>query len=433
MSTTPPDPVEPRALTVLTELVRSSATPPSAVDLARGLRAVHDRVSVRDSRRPALRWSLIAAATVVCGFAIGVVGSRWQRTRAPAPVVVSKIEGGRVLEGGYLSESGHGGIKLSFNEGSQFVLKPGTRGRLRSMVEQGAHLAIDHGSASFRITPSPEHRWSVEAGPFLVRVKGTDFSVRWEPTTERFELSLRQGRVAVSGPVVGEDLVIRPGQKLSVSLPRGETVITEERADAPDDEGLLADGAPLEPVPVSPSAPSSQPDTPSAVAAVPSATAPPLERERRWREALAKGQWDKILADVDRDGVEATLQAIPSGDLFALADAARYRRRTDLARAALLAHRRRFPDSPRALDTTFLLGRVDEMRPGGRRLAIKWYDEYLSRAPSGTYAAEALGRRMILSSEVEGAARAAELAAEYLRRFPEGSYASAARALQRAP
>jgi TolA-binding protein len=419
---------------LLTELARSSVKPASAVELGRGLSRLHERLPGRGSRRALLRWALITALTVVCGFGIGVAATRWQRASVvERPVAISKVEGGRLLEGGYLSESGHAGIKLSFNEGSQFVLTPGTRGRLRSMVEQGAHLAIDHGSASFRITPSHEHHWSVEAGPFLVKVKGTDFSVRWEPTTERFELSLRRGRVVVSGPIVGDELVLRPGQRLKVNLPRGETVITEDRGDALETEASLAGPATPEPAPApAASDPNNPPGAPSAVAAVTSATTPPLERERRWKEALAKGQWDKILADVDRDGVEATLQAVSSGDLFTLADAARYRRRTDLARSALLAHRRRFPDSSRSSDTSFLLGRVDEMRADGR-LAIKWYDEYLARAPGGTYAAEALGRKMILSSELEGAASAATLAAEYLRRFPEGSYASAARALQRAP
>jgi hypothetical protein len=71
-----------------------------------------------------------------------------------------------------------------------------------------------------------------------------------------------------------------------------------------------------------------------------------------------------------------TLQTASSDDLFALADAARYRRRADLARSALLAQRRRFPSSPRSLDAIFLLGRVEELRAGGRAPAIEWYDEY---------------------------------------------------------
>ena len=158
-----------------------------------------------------------------------------------------------------------------------------------------------------------------------------------------------------------------------------------------------------------------------------------VEGERRWADELASGHWDRILEDVERTGVEATLNGASSEDLFALADAARYRRRTDLARAALLAQRRRFPDSPRALDAIFLLGRVEESRGGGMARAIAWYDEYLARAPTGAYAAEALGRKMTVTSEIGGPAQARPIAEEYLRRFPHGSYAGSARALLRVP
>jgi TolA-binding protein len=155
--------------------------------------------------------------------------------------------------------------------------------------------------------------------------------------------------------------------------------------------------------------------------------------ERRWHEALANGAWDEILADAERDGIDATLERATSEDLFALSDAARYRRRLDLARQALLAQRRRFPSAPRSTDALFLLGRVEELRSSAKSQAIAYYDEYLSRAPSGTYAGEALGRKMVLTKEATGAGSARALADEYLRRFPGGSYAGAARALQRTP
>ena len=155
--------------------------------------------------------------------------------------------------------------------------------------------------------------------------------------------------------------------------------------------------------------------------------------ERRWADALVSGHWDRILEDVERAGMEATLDRASSEDLFALANAARDRRRTDLARAALLAERRRFPGSPRALDAIFLLGRVEESGEHGMARAIVWYDEYLSRAPTGAYAAEALGRKMTLSNELGGPAEARPIAEEYLRRYPGGSYAGSARTLRRVP
>jgi len=168
------------------------------------------------------------------------------------------------------------------------------------------------------------------------------------------------------------------------------------------------------------------------VASVPSPVAK-IEGERRWADDLAIGHWDRILEDVERTGVKAALDKASSEDLFALADAARYRRRVDLAREALLAERRRFPGSPRALDAVFLLGRVAESGEQGTTRAIAWYDEYLSRAPTGAYAAEALGRKMTLTSESNGSEEARPIAEEYLRRFPKGSYAGSARALHRAP
>jgi hypothetical protein len=57
----------------------------------------------------------------------------------------------------------------------------------------------------------------------------------------------------------------------------------------------------------------------------------------------------------------------------------------------------------------------------------------LSRAATGTYAAEALGRKMILTHQLRGRPAARAIAEEYLRRFPAGSYAGSASALVRDP
>ena len=320
---------------------------------------------------------------------------------------------------------------MIFSEGTRFELLPGARGRLRSVDPDGARFALEHGTASLRVTPNRERRWLVEAGPFLVTVKGTVFTLSWDPGSERFDLVLQQGRVVVSGPE--GDIALRAGQHLMVSLPKAETLITAEPS-------ALAPGAGAEVTPpdvtvsLGPPAPSGTAVARRAASGPPAS--PPAAKVgggRRWAAELARGFWDGILADVDRDGVDATLENASSDDLLALADAARYRRRTDLARAALVAQRRRFPRSPRALDAIFFLGRVEELRGQNAPQAIAWYDQYLAQAPTGAYAAEALGRKMILTDEHQGRAAARPIADEYLRRFPGGSYAGSARALQRAP
>jgi len=99
----------------------------------------------------------------------------------------------------------------------------------------------------------------------------------------------------------------------------------------------------------------------------------------------------------------------------------------------LLAQRSRFPSSARARDAAFLLGRQEEVREDNARKALSWYERYLEEAPSGAYAGEALGRKMIVTQELMGVAAAQRVAEDYLRRFPTGTYAGAARALRQGP
>ncbi|MEO6600193.1 MAG: FecR domain-containing protein [Polyangiaceae bacterium] len=418
---------DPRRLGALTELLGGAVEPPTAAQLDQGLSRIRARVLGRTRSRINVRLALLAAALLVCTLLGVVLVPRFlARSSVPLPVAVTRVDGGRIIEGGYLSEVGDAGVTLLFNEGSRFALAPGTRGRLQAVTAAGARLTLDYGTASFRITPNLDHRWWVEAGPFLVSVRGTDFTVIWDPTSEQFAVKLRQGRVAVSGPLLGEELILRPGQNLSVNLPKGQTVITDGRAEKlrPPADSLAA---PLATASTSLANPAAQAPSAQSSASVRAGS------ERQWGTAVAKGEWDRILADVERAGVEASLRSLSSDELFALADAARYRRRPDLARSALLTQRQRFPNSPRASDAVFLLGRVEELRPGAEVTAIKRYDEYLARAPSGTYAAEALGRKMILVKDLRGADGAREVATQYLKRFPHGSYADAARSLEPAP
>jgi hypothetical protein len=232
MTTASGAPQDPRGLAALAEVVRDGVEPRTRAELDEGLGSLLARIAAgRARRRGVLRWSLVGAtAGLVALVGLHVVSDYQKRSRVAAPrALVYEIEGGSVLAGGYLREAGHGGIKLSFNEGSQVVLMPGARGRLRAVDQHGARVAIEQGTASFQVTQSHDRRWLVEVGPFLVTVKGTVFSVSWDPANERFELRLRHGRVVVSGPISGGDIVLRAGQRLVVSLPRAETLISEEQ------------------------------------------------------------------------------------------------------------------------------------------------------------------------------------------------------------
>jgi hypothetical protein len=427
------------SLAILTELAREARNQlpvltPAELDTKWSVVSMHVAMQ-RARRRTLVRLSMagVVAIAVVAAWSVPRLGRLPERAAAKAALSYN-VEGGTVVEGGYLRESGSDPIKLRFTEGTELVLKPGTRARLRSVSSSGARIAIEHGTTSFHVTPRSEARWQVDVGPFLVTVKGTVFTVSWDAVSERFDLKLQHGEVSVTGPISTGELSVKAGQRLVVNLPKKETVITEED----DGEGQGGGGAPSSDRAAPTEAPASE--RPAPVTGQPTGRNSALASERRtvdaksfagqsWVQAVAAGQWDRVLAEVDHAGVRHTLAHASSDELLALADAARYRRRTGLARSALLAERNRFPGSPSALDAAFLLGRLAEPRQGEIGDAVKWYDTYLAGAPSGTYASEALGRKMMATKQLRGSSAAESLAREYLRRFPAGPYAGAARAL----
>lgn len=425
MSTTTEHKEETTVLDVMTERYCAELAPPSSTEVERGLNVFLDRLDTTARRRTRItRWSLVAASTAMAALALVYGGLKMgQRSSGPElPALTYQLNGGSVVEGGYLREAGSTGMKVQFNEGSECALSPGTRGQIRSVDKTGARLGIERGTASFKITKSPGRRWLVDAGPFEVTVTGTVFTVSWDPMGEEFDLNLRHGSVLIRGPVSAGEIALRSGQRLVVNLARGESVISEIPSETAASE------------PVAPVAPSSEPQPTAEKPAMPSPTS--LSKtggERRWSEQLARGHWDRILAEANRMGIDNALAKASSEDLFALADAARYRRNPELARSALLAEQRRFPNSGRALDAIFLLGRVEELREQGDAQAVARYNEYLTRAPAGPFVGEALGRKMTLTDRLQGPAKARPVAEEYLRRFPKGNYAGAARTLLRAP
>jgi ferric-dicitrate binding protein FerR (iron transport regulator) len=421
-----------QAVSRLTALVRRNARPATPEQLRRGWSAVSARFAARETRRRGLvRLSMVG--TSLCALVLLVSGvvsfARTHIHTTASDAIAYQIMDGSIVEGGYLRESGNKGVKLVFAEGSEFVLMPGTRGRLRGVDSKGARIAIEHGAASFQVTRRNDAKWLVDVGPFLVTVEGTVFTVSWDAATERFELRLQHGHVSVTGPIAGGPIPVRAGQRVVINLSKEEIIINEQKPEEAWPGPLPAGtGMPTADVPTD--------DRPTRVIAGQGALGSPLPRtggRRVWAEAASSGDWDRILADVDRIGVKVSLAEASSEDLFVLADAARYRGRTGLAREALQAERMRFAGSARALDAVFLLGRLEELNHGGARRAIAWYEEYLTRAPTGTYAPEALGRKMIATSKLEGAARAKPIAEEYLFRFPSGTYAGAARALLQGP
>jgi ferric-dicitrate binding protein FerR (iron transport regulator) len=415
------EPKDSPTLAEAAELCRETMVSPTTAELEQGLDGFLARIAPQKARaRGFVRWSLAGVAAALC-IVLGLHTASFFRKHSSAPdaqTLAYRIEGGSVLEGGYLRESGHTGMNVLFSEGSRMVLTPGARSRLRVVDRDSAHVNIERGEASFEVVHKDNRRWLVDAGPFVVTVTGTVFTVSWDPISEELDLRLREGSVLVSGPVSAGEIALRAGQRLVANLAKVQTMITEDMPEQATVEPPAASSVPA-------TAPGLGPPAPAHVAS----TTAKLAGDHQWGRKLARGQWERILAEAGRIGIETTLGEASSDDLVALANAARYRHRFDLARSALLAERRRFPGSPRALEAIFLLGRVEESRDAGVEQAMSWYDEYLARAPTGPLAGEALGRKMTLTDKLKGPARSRSLAEEYLRRFPKGNYAGSAREL----
>jgi hypothetical protein len=151
-----------------------------------------------------------------------------------------------------------------------------------------------------------------------------------------------------------------------------------------------------------------------------------------WAARVAHGDFHGVLADAEQRGLDGVFARAPANDLSALADAARFARRADVARAALLAERGRFPGSLQGREAAFFLGGLSEDEAAGDgafKSALEWYDLYLRENPRGAFLRQVLGRKMVLVQRLRGTTAARPIATEYLDRFSDGPYAGTARRL----
>jgi TolA-binding protein len=399
------------------------------------LHTVQSRMNVRPPRRR-LSWSVgVAGAAAACA---ALVGGALAVHRHGRPQALSfRVEGADLRSGGYVEATSSSRPVLRFSDGSEVALTEGARAHVRAVDERGARFTLDEGQAHAYVVHSPATRWSFDAGPYVVIVTGTSFGISWISAEGRLDVRLENGAVMVSGPVFDTPVALRAGQSLTVhghevvirDLSSAEPASSKER-DAP--VGLAAPGPDLQ------SESNSTGERLAGGSPAPRRAARPSPRgsaptsNYHWAAKVVDGKFDAVVDEALQIGLDSVLAASSSDDLSALADAARYTRRNDVARAAFLAMRRRFESSERARVAAFSLGRLAESLKDVR-VALSWFETYLMEAPEGTYASEALGRKMLLVQQLDGPEAARPLAEAYQRRFPSGTYAQAARALTLGP
>lgn len=400
---------------------------------ARSFAPLAARMAQRQARRRTTRIALAGASCLLVACAVWLAPRLGERRHA---ALTYTLNGAPPPHGGYIAPSGSEPV-LSFSDGTRVALEPTARGRVVEVGRHGARIALDEGKAHVEVAHLSGADWRFEAGPFVINVHGTKFSFGWSARQSRLDVQMDSGVVSVSGPLSGGEIFLRAGQTLSVSLnDEGAPAVSATVGQSGPGVGVGVGVGLISP-------PGPPPSSPAPTLAPPASDRAPHESAARstarsdstegWTAKLAAGKAAAIVADAERRGLAKVLDASSSEDLAALADASRFEKNDALARRALLAQRRRFPQSVRAREASFLLGRLDDAIDDGADSALGWYDQYLGEAPGGAYVSEALGRKMMDLERTHRHGEAAAVAADYLRRFPSGIYVHAAQALVRAP
>lgn len=381
----------------------------------------------RSPRPRALALSLSFAAVCLAAVAIFFAARRHE----PAISFTADGSGAPGAVGQWVAPQGESPLDLRFSEGTVIQVSPGARLRVTETNGAGATLLIERGAIHAAITHKDDRtRWSVQAGPFGVRVTGTAFDARWDPATETFELTMLEGSVVVSGPRLPSGRSVVAGEQLLVSTTRMElrAGASARALDAPlpspascasPTAAAIASDAPSA-APAPSDAPSSRPnDAPVASAG----TAAPAG-DPSWKALIRAGKHREAMDAAEAAGFSTEVGRASASDLLALSDAARFAGRPARAKEALLAMRRRFGARG---SSAFLLGKIaaDQLHSPGE--AATWFEIYLQEEPGGPLAEQALGRLMEIRKRDAGAARI--VADRYLSRYPNGAYAALARSL----
>jgi hypothetical protein len=395
--------------------------------------AVRRRRFVEAAGRPApQRRGLILAAAALTAAAVVFIVSRQQVvTPEPSLTFTAGIDPTRGEVGAYFASANGTELPLRFSDGSVMMLDGSARARVTETTPVGATVLLETGRAKVDIVHKPRTEWKVASGPYTIRVTGTSFAVSWEPAAGALEVVMFSGTVIVKGPGIESGVALSGSQRFVTAAPKIET-LPELNLPAPDvvatPTSPRTEGSPAPPEEgpktlSTRSRPKSGPSGPGSIAPAPEpGSSSPAES---WTALGAKGQHQRVIEEAERRGIDTSLDSAGEADLSALADAARYAGRIELARRALMAVRTRFAGSPRAQAAAFLLGRMMD-DAGSARAAVEWYDRYLAEAPQGPLAAEALGRRMVALRHLGDVEACRRSARDYLRQFPSGPYAGVA-------
>ncbi|MFT3927798.1 MAG: FecR domain-containing protein [Myxococcales bacterium] len=375
-------------------------------------------------------------AVFLLGLCLGWL-TWWTRQSPELPALSFRVGGEQVQESGRrLVAPADRPLTLDFSDGSRVELGARSELRVIQLDKRGARLQLAHGSVRFAVVHRHDTFWILESGPFTTHVVGTTFEVNWKPVAGNFELTMFDGAVELTGPVIGKQTVSR-SERVKVS-------VNEGRAQLEASHSMVPTVTPL-------SVPDGQPDVgtvatsieeeasrlPSRRRAAKVATGVGSIPSERWREALdeslarlsREGRYAEVVATAVSANWEQTLSAASPDVLVLLGDAARLSGDAERARDAYERVRTRFPGSDDAAKAAFALGRLEHDRHAQPAQAARWFSLYLKEARHGPMAREAMGRLMEAQLQSGAHAVARETAKEYLEVYADGPHARLAHRL----
>jgi FecR protein len=321
--------------------------------------------------------------------------------------------------------------ELTFSDGTRIGVGTTSKIALDALTVDGANVRLVRGAIDVHVRPRSNAHWVFNAGPFRVNVKGTAFNLEWQPKEERLSLKMWTGVVVVQGRNGRDSMTVRAGE--SVVLAGSDDLArisktTSFGAESPPAVEVTADsGAHAGDVETRPSSAASSSSSSSSFSRKHLGARHEDQRDQGssrdpWSTLLERGAFTEIVEQAQRRGIDSVLKRGPVVDLTSLADAARYTQQNQLAHKALLALRVRFPETDRAKNSAFFLGRLGESANASTEKVLAWYERYLHESPHGPYEEGALTREMVLLRAQKSWPRARGVAERYMREYPTGTY-----------
>ena len=371
-----------------------------------------------------------------------------------APLTYS-TSGGQPAASNYLVAPAHDSASLRFSDGTEVTAAPGSRLRVDSTQSNGARVLLEQGEARAHVTHREDTRWMFVAGPFDVRITGTTFTLSWDAADQVLDLTLHEGSVEVESPLGASHLKVKTGQRFHASVTEGTMQLLAADSNAPAAHSGAGAEAEESLIPAGDEPASSKANTRSRARSARAAHLAQRRAARAERRAARQndreeesesnepalqlaaasyadlvraGAFEQVVNAATQAGLAQTLEKNSAEDVRALADAARYLHRTELAVRSLTVLRARFPGSHHSAAAAFLLGRTYE-NAEQPQAARRFYELYERESPNGEFAAEALAGRMRIIASVDGKDASRTIAQQYLDRYPRGVHAKTARQL----